>query len=540
MVKTWKPTSFGVLYSNRFGYPTIGEFGILGSFVSSRLASRSDAIQVSNFGCRTNLGVAVADCGAAGRGRGFPRGAAFRSTTNDRKREGQAAAAVEEPRRHDAGRVPVSALEVARQVDRARGGDRHRQRRRQRRDLRPIDGTSFTFDDRGVFTNGVITGTTGWRADQQGSDPRTPINGLQSNNVRRDENQVNETTDYGFNFKWTPNEHWGFLFEPPSTSTFKVDAISMGVWGSTFQNASITLHGSDVPDISFIAPASGSSISTCAPFNANCTSYLRGSHNSFSDPYNNFWRSAMDHIEQSDGTEDAVKFDVEYKFNDDTWFDSVKAGVRWAERDQTTRFSTYNWGVLSEIWAAAVRSGWTSPINGNPNVAGGEAASAWPKPSPSTTSCAGPPPRRRARSRAAVLLAEHGRQLTPPSRSSPCRSATSGATAWRAAARRTGSRWRCDAMSSPARRSSRRRSTRSTRRPSLAYLMGRFKGTWATCASAAISACATPRPTARRPASWPSRTRPACPPTRLRRRLRPVAGPARSGSSCLSPRRSAR
>lgn len=368
LVKEWKPT-VSLLYSNRFD-TKIGEIGILGSFVSSRLATRSDAIQVSNFGCRTNLGVAVATC-ASGKGVWFPRGAAFRSTTTDRKRDGQAAAvqwksndgtmqaAFQYLRSKSTAKWTEHAIEIA--TDNVAGNG----------DSRPADGTSFTFDDSGVFTNGVITGGTGWRADQTGSDPRTPINGLQSNNVRRDENNTNETTDYGFNFKWTPNDHWGFLFDAQHVDS-KVDAISMGLWGSTFQNASITLHGTDLPDVKFTAPSTGTSLPTCAPFNGNCTTYLRGTHGSFSDPYNNFWRSAMDHIEQSDGTEDAVKVDVEYKFDNDTWFDSVKAGVRWSERDQTTRFSTYNWGVLSEIWGSGGPVWMDDPINGNPTVAGGQ------------------------------------------------------------------------------------------------------------------------------------------------------------------------
>jgi TonB-dependent receptor len=368
LVKEWKPT-VSVLYSNRFD-TKIGEIGILGSFVDSRLATRSDAIQVSNFGCRTNLGVAVATC-ATGKGVWFPRGAAFRSTETDRKREGQAAAvqwksndgsmqaAFQYLRSKSTAKWTEHAIEIA--TDNVAGNG----------DSRPADGTSFTFDDSGVFTNGVITGVTGWRADQTGSDPRTPINGLQSNNVRRDENNTNETTDYGFNFKWTPNEHWGILFDAQHVDS-KVDAISMGLWGSTFQNASITLHGNDLPDVKFTAPSTGTSLPTCTTFNANCTTYLRGAHGSFSDPYNNFWRSAMDHIEKSDGTEDAVKVDVEYKFNDDTWFDSVKAGVRWSERDQTTRFSSYNWGVLSEIWGSGGPVWFDDQINGNPTTAGGE------------------------------------------------------------------------------------------------------------------------------------------------------------------------
>ncbi len=367
--KKWQPT-YSLLYSNRFD-TAIGEVGVLASFVNSKLSTRSDAIQASNFGCRTNLGAAVTSCGTAGKGVWFPRGAAFRSTESDRKREGRAAAvqwkstdgtmqaAFQYLRSESTTKWTEHAIEIA--TDNVAGNG----------DSRPADGTSFTFDESGVFTNGVITGTTGWRADQNGSDPRTPINGLQSNNVRRDEDNTNITSDYGFNFRWTPNEHWGFLFDAQHVDS-KVNAISMGLWGSTFQNAAITLHGSDLPDVKFTAPSSGTALSNCAPFNNNCPSYLRGTHGSFSDPYNNFWRSAMDHIEQSEGTEDAVKFDVEYKFNDDSWFDSVKAGVRWAERDQTTRFSTYNWGVVSEIWGSGGPVWFDDQINGNPNTAGGE------------------------------------------------------------------------------------------------------------------------------------------------------------------------
>lgn len=371
MSKKWQPT-YSFLYSNRFD-TAIGEIGVLGSFVNSRLSTRSDAIQVSNFGCRTNLGVAVATC-ATGKGVWFPRGAAFRSTESDRKREGRAAAvqwksndgtmqaAFQYLRSESTTKWTERAIEIA--TDNVAGNG----------DSRPADGTSFTFDESGVFTNGVITGVTGWRADQNGADPRTPINGLQSNNVRRDEDNTNITTDYGFNFKWTPNEHWGFLFDAQHVDS-KANAVSMGLWGSSFQNAAITLNGSDLPDVKFTAPASGTALSNCAPFNNNCPSYLRGTHGSFSDPYNSFWRSAMDHIEQSEGTEDAVKFDVEYKFNNDTWFDSVKAGVRWAERDQTTRFSAYNWGVVSEIWGSGGPVWMDDQINGNPNTPGGETSS---------------------------------------------------------------------------------------------------------------------------------------------------------------------
>ena len=368
MIKKYRPSITG-LYSNRWD-TSIGEVGLLVSYVNSRLASRSNAIQVSNFGCRTNLGQAVSDCGNGTKGLWFPRGAAFRSTDTDRKREGRAfaaqwkstdgtmAASFQYLRSKAVSEWTEHAIEIATDNVTSNG------------DSRPVAGTTFTFDDEGVFTSGVITGTTGWRADQNGADPRTPIDGLQSNNVRRDEKQTTITSDYGFNFKWTPNEHWGILFDAQHVDS-TVDAISMGIWGSTFQNASIKLNGNSLPEISFLPPSNGTTISNCAPFNNTCPSYMRGAHATFSDPYNNFWRSAMDHIEQSEGTEDAVKLDVEYKFNDDTWFDSVKAGVRWSERDQTTRFSAYNWGVVSEIWGSGGPVWMDDPINGNPTTAGG-------------------------------------------------------------------------------------------------------------------------------------------------------------------------
>ncbi|WP_425995569.1 TonB-dependent receptor [Caulobacter sp. DWR1-3-2b1] len=367
MSKSWTPT-YSFLYSDRFD-TSAGEFGLLLSYVNSKLDTRADAIQVSNFGCRTNLGSAAADCGNGAKGVWFPRGAAFRSTATEREREGRAAAvqwkstdgtmqaAFQYLRSESTSNTSEHAMEIATDNVASNG------------DSRPVAGTSFTFDNSGVFTNGAITGTTGWRSDQNGADPRTPINGLQSNNIRRDENITNVTSDYGFNFKWTPNDKWGFQFDAQHVDS-KVDVLSMGIWASTFQNAAITLNGNDLPTVLFTLPGNGPTPTPCATFSASCPSYTQGMNNNLSSPYNSFWRSAMDHIEQSEGTEDAVKFDVEYKFGDDTWFDSVKAGVRWAERDQTTRFSTYNWGVLSEIWGEGGPVWMTDRIDSVPNAGG--------------------------------------------------------------------------------------------------------------------------------------------------------------------------
>lgn len=373
-VKRWAPT-YSALYSDQWDTEA-GTFGLLLSAVDSKLFTRSDGTQVSNFGCRTNFTSAqttnpqAVDCPQGGKGVWFPRGAAFRSTETERERKGYAGAvqwrsnddtmlATFQYLRSESEQAWTEhAMEIATDNVTSNG------------DSRPIDGTTFGVDSSGIFTNGIITGSQGWRSDQNGSDPRTPSNGLQSNNISRSLEQTYVTSDYGFNFKWTPNDRWGVALDLQHVDS-SVDNVDVGVWASSFQNLDLQLNGSDLPVFSFIPPASGAAPSNCTPFNGSCTSYYRGAHNNFQDPYNSFWRSAMDHIEQSEGKEDAVKLDVDYRFAEDSWLDSARVGVRWAERDQTTRFSAYNWGVLSEIWGGTGPVWLDDPVNGNPNTAGG-------------------------------------------------------------------------------------------------------------------------------------------------------------------------
>lgn len=67
----------------------------------------------------------------------------------------------------------------------------------------------------------------------------------------------------------------------------------------------------------------------------------------FTNPENFFWRSAMDHVEQSEGESLAFKLDLEYDI-DRGFLQSVNAGVRVSEREQLVLWSNYNFGFLSE------------------------------------------------------------------------------------------------------------------------------------------------------------------------------------------------
>lgn len=74
----------------------------------------------------------------------------------------------------------------------------------------------------------------------------------------------------------------------------------------------------------------------------------------------------MDHIEDSDGNELALRADVEYDLGS-SWFDSLRVGVRYADRQQTVRYSGFNWGNIANNWnlgsgqAAYWNIDWTAP-----------------------------------------------------------------------------------------------------------------------------------------------------------------------------------
>lgn len=363
-VEDGAPT-YSVLYSDRWDTP-IGEFGIMGNYVHSELVSRSDGTQASNFACRTTLGPGPADCSGTP-GVWFPRGAAFRTQENERERIGQALAAQ--------WRSPDDAWLATFQFMRSESNEAWTEHAIEiatdnvtsNGDSFPVVGTSFDFDSQGIFTNGTISGNQGWR-DDQFSNPRTPIYGLQSNNIRRDVDQTYMTQDMSFNLRWEPSENLRFTLDYQKVES-EVQNLDVGIWGSTFQNLQLTLNGDDEPTFSFLPPSQNGTVTDCtaAPSNT-CPTYYNPPNNSFSNPYNSFWRSAMDHAEDSEGEEEAIRFDVDFTPENTGWLESVRVGVRWAERDQTTRFSTYNWGVLSEIWGGGGPVWFDELVDGVPGV----------------------------------------------------------------------------------------------------------------------------------------------------------------------------
>jgi len=388
-IKKWTPAG-SILFSDRWE-TGIGEIGILGSYSNSRIKSRADKIMLSNFAIRglrsdqMTLDPSVSGVVPAGDTKVyFPRGAVGGSQEFDRKRQGMSAAvqwrspdqsweAIVQFIRSDA-RESWSEHTTEIATDNVAGNG----------DSRAEPGTTIHVDPSGLFHDGYISGTTGWRADQGltwGGTPadnlaRTPENGLQSNNILRGVEQKYVTDDISAHVKWAPSAAAQFDFDLQRTKS-SVNNLDATLWTSSYQDAFIQLNGSDLPTVRFIPPVCNAAAAAAAgDGNLTCTgalgtrgnpSYLSGSHTSYSDPYNSFYRSAMDHIEQSDGTQTAFRIDGTFSIDGNDWLKSWKVGVRHADRNQTARFSTYNWGVLSEQWGNNGPVWLDSPIASNNN-----------------------------------------------------------------------------------------------------------------------------------------------------------------------------
>lgn len=345
----WAPTG-SILYSNRWE-TGVGDVGLLLNGVFSQLRTRSDGTQVSSFQPRDDL---------ADRRVWVPQGAALRTQDYDRERFGYGGSLQWE----NPDRTMIATLELLRseattswtehviEIATDNVGEDA---------FNFLPGTEFGFGADDLFAFGTISAPLGWRQDQvtpfEEGGRRTPVYGLQSNNIRRDVEQEQVTRDISLNFKWTPNERWAFNLDYQNVDS-TVSNVDFGLWGSSFQDVFIDTRRK-IPEVRFLGPnitgfGGNPALDCSAGFGAtgDCPDYIRpGSELAYADPRYSFWRAAMDHLEDSEGTENAFRADSEYKFEDNSgWLRSVRAGVRWSERDQTTRFSTYNWGALSEIW----------------------------------------------------------------------------------------------------------------------------------------------------------------------------------------------
>ena len=70
----------------------------------------------------------------------------------------------------------------------------------------------------------------------------------------------------------------------------------------------------------------------------------------YANPHNYWTRSSRAMPEDDDADELALPATSEYDFDKGGWMDSLKVGVRYADRNQTVRYSTFNWTPIAASW----------------------------------------------------------------------------------------------------------------------------------------------------------------------------------------------
>jgi TonB-dependent receptor len=412
MRKKWTPTG-SFLISDTFD-TSFGRVGLLADVSYSRLMNRSDGIQVTNFQTRNGTTVAGANngpsvcrnllpsntdvqqfpagcsaTGAAG-GNGFadllptayaPLGGQFRTQDYDHKRKGIALAGQWESLDRRASLTAQflrtdstnawgehtfeSAPDLSEyntypkgcaQNGNGPGGTT-------RAECRTGSFTNYIYDANNIFESGYITlPGTGWRNASSGSaTSNVPTGGIQQQLSRRQVLDHNLVNDYALNFKFRPTERLSLNLDADYTQA-RHDNIDMSVFGATFADEELDLRGA----LPVLIPHKPLTLAaTWATPNPRIAGETDAQY--FQDPNVQFWRAAMDHVEHSTGHEYAFRADIAYDINQDIPFlKRAKFGARFADRDETVRYTTYNWGAISEIWSGTpvtVQQGGLSNVN---------------------------------------------------------------------------------------------------------------------------------------------------------------------------------
>lgn len=194
--------------------------------------------------------------------------------------------------------------------------------------FRDRDDTGNVIPVGGLFSEGVITGRgLGWESGGQG------INVAGATRVSDTQNTIN---DYSFNYKFTPNDNWKLNFDVQYVESERVNS-DLSAFAAQYVDIAFNLNG-DVPTVEYLQAQQ--------PINPG-----QGlSQTSLLDPGGVYWRAAMDHFEESEGEQLSLRADAEYDFDSDGWFKSVRFGARFAEREQLNKWTSYNWGNVSEQW----------------------------------------------------------------------------------------------------------------------------------------------------------------------------------------------
>lgn len=162
-----------------------------------------------------------------------------------------------------------------------------------------------------------------------GTDPR---NGMYLQNEARNFAHKEGTRDWSGHLKWDP------------TDRLHLTADLQYIDASTYNNDILVASGS-MANVQYSTNKDGTPIVSLLP--SSNTNYASGG---LANAHNYWIPFIQGHVEDNDATEWAYRGDAEYEFDRGGWLDSLKVGVRFADRKQTVRYSTFNWTPIAANW----------------------------------------------------------------------------------------------------------------------------------------------------------------------------------------------
>ena len=217
--------------------------------------------------------------------------------------------------------------------------------------------SGLTFGPNGMLTGGLLTQGHGSFFGSFSSNPQDAINGgsavpgvpfvnacgfplvcatlrdgLYFQNESRDFDHREGTKDLSANIQWdvTPRVHFNLDGQHITASTFNNDIL---VATGSMANYQYSVNSDGTPQVTLLPGT-----------NVN---YAPGG---LANPHNYWIPFIQGHVEDNDAHENAIQSDLKFDFSHESWLDSLKVGVRYADRHQTVRYSTFNWTPIAASW----------------------------------------------------------------------------------------------------------------------------------------------------------------------------------------------
>ena len=165
-----------------------------------------------------------------------------------------------------------------------------------------------------------------------GQCPTTWRNGLYFQNETRDFDHHEGTKDLSANLQWdiTNRLHANFDAQHITASTYNNDIL---VATGSMANYQYSVDSNGTPQVTLLPGT-----------NVN---YASGG---LANPHNYWIPFIQGHVEKNNADENAFRGDLDYEFDNGSWLDSLKVGVRYADRHQKVRYSTFNWTPIAASW----------------------------------------------------------------------------------------------------------------------------------------------------------------------------------------------